>query len=353
MSPRLRGSEGEEMMGKLVCFGEIMCRFSPPGYLRVVQASEFGMTFAGGEANVAVSVANYGGEAKFVTKLPDNDLTRQALRVLRGYRVDVSDIVLGGERFGIYFVEKGASQRPSKVIYDRKHSSIAAAAAEDFDWERIFEGASWFHFTGITPALSDSLAGICLDACRKAKEKGLTVSCDLNYRKNLWSTEKAGAVMQELMRYVDVCIANEEDAEKVFGIRAADTDVTSGKLSLEGYRSVAQQLMERFGMKKVAITLRGSLSASDNTWAGILCDGERLYASREYRIHLVDRVGGGDSFGGGLIYALMQGYAPQEAIDFAVAASCLKQATENDFSQSTVAEVRALMKGDGSGRVQR
>lgn len=340
-------------MGKLVCFGEIMCRFSPPGYLRVVQATEFGMTFAGGEANVAVSVANYGGEAKFVTKLPDNDLTRQCLRVLRGYNVDVSDIVIGGERFGTYYVEKGASQRPSKVLYDRKYSSISAADPSDFDWDKIFEGATWFHFTGITPALSDYLVEICKQACQKAKEKGITISCDLNYRKNLWSSEKAGKVMAELMEYVDVCIANEEDAEKVFGIKAADTDVTGGKLSKEGYLSVAQQLMDRFHLQKVAITLRGSLSASDNMWAGILYDGEKLYSSKEYKIHLVDRVGGGDSFGGGLVHSLMNDYDPQQAIEFAVAASCLKQATEYDFSQATLAEVKTLMGGDGSGRVQR
>ena len=340
-------------MGKLVCFGEIMCRFSPPGYLKIVQANEFGLTFAGGEANVAVSVANYGGEAKFVTKLPDNDLTRQALRVLRGYCVDVSDIAIGGERFGTYYVEKGASQRPSKVLYDRKYSAISMAQSSDFDWDKIFEGATWFHFTGITPALSDSLVEICDEACRKAKEKGITISCDLNYRKNLWSSEKAGKVMAKLMEYVDVCIANEEDAEKVFGIKAENTDVTGGKLSKEGYLSVAKQLMERFHLQKVAITLRGSLSASDNMWAGILYDGERLYSSKEYKIHLVDRVGGGDSFGGGLVHSLMNGYDPQKAIEFAVAASCLKQATEYDFSQATVSDVMTLMGGDGSGRVQR
>jgi len=340
-------------MGKLVCFGEIMGRLSPPGYLKTVQADEFGLTFAGGEANVAVSVANYGGEAKFVTRLPDNDLTEHALRVLRGYRVDVDDVVIGGERMGLYFVEKGASQRPSKVLYDRRYSAIAAAQASDFKWDRIFEGASWFHFTGITPALSDSLAEICAEACAAAKRRGMTVSCDLNYRKNLWPSEKAGEVMAGLMRGVDVCIANEEDADKVFGIRAADTDVSGGRLSREGYRSVAEQLSERFGIGRVAITLRGSISASDNSWAGILWENGALYASREYRIHLVDRVGGGDSFGGALIYALMQNYDPQQAIEFAVAASCLKQATEYDFSQSKVADVRKLMDGDGSGRVQR
>ena len=340
-------------MGKLVCFGEIMCRLNPPGYLRIAQADAFLASFAGGEANVAVAVANLGGEAKFVTKLPDNDLTKHALRVLRGYGVDIDSVALGGERMGVYFVEKGASQRPSKVIYDRKYSSISTASAADFDWEAIFEGAAWFHFTGITPALSDSLVDICKEACRAANAKGITISCDLNYRKNLWSSEKAGKVMSALMEYVDVCIANEEDAEKVFGIKAGDTDVTKGSLDKGGYLEVAQKLTERFHFGKVAITLRGSISASINNWAGILYDGKDIFASKEYAIHLVDRVGGGDSFGGGLVYALMNGYAPQRAIDFAVATSCLKQATEYDFSQSTLGEVMNLMGGDGSGRVQR
>jgi 2-dehydro-3-deoxygluconokinase len=340
-------------MGKLVTFGEIMCRLSPPGYLRVVQTDSFQLSFAGGEANVAVAAANFGGDIKFVTKLPDNDLTKACLRVLRGYGVDVSGISVGGERFGIYNVEKGASQRPSKVTYDRRYSSLATAKPEDFDWDAIFEGASWFHFTGITPALSDGLASICRTACEKAREKGVTISCDINYRKNLWSSEKAGRVMSELMRFADVCIANEEDAEKVFGIKAADTDVVNGKISKQGYRTVCRELMQRFGCRVVAITLRGSISASDNTWAGLLYDGETMYESREYRIHLVDRVGGGDCFGGGLIYALMSGYEGQKALEFAVAASCLKQATENDFSQSTTAEVEALMSGDASGRIRR
>ncbi|HML38287.1 MAG TPA: sugar kinase [Bacillota bacterium] len=340
-------------MKKLVCFGEIMCRFSPPGFLRVLQTNEFQITFAGGEANVAVAVANFGDDAKFVTKLPDNDLAKSALRVLRGYGVDVSGISTGGDRMGAYYVEKGASQRPSKVIYDRKYSSISMANSEDFDWDAIFEDASWFHFTGITPALSDSLALICKEACQAAKKKNIIISCDLNYRKNLWSSEKAGQVMSELMEYVDVCIANEEDAEKVFGIKAENTDLLEGNLSKQGYLDVAKKLVERFGFSKVAITLRGSISASDNTWAGILYDGKELYASREYRIHLVDRVGGGDSFGGGLIHALMNAYQPQQAIEFAAAASCLKQATEYDFSQATVQEVQSLMGGDGSGRVQR
>lgn len=340
-------------MGKLVCFGEIMGRFSPPGYLKTVQANSFDLSFAGGEANVAVSVANFGGEAKYVTKLPDNDLSKHAVRTLRGYGVNVDDIVYGGDRMGIYFVEKGASQRPSKVLYDRKFASIATAERSEFDWAKIFEDVSWFHFTGITPALSGNLVEICMDACRAAKERNIKISCDLNYRKNLWSSEKAGKVMAELLHYVDVCIANEEDAEKVFGIKAADSDILGGTLSTEGYLSVAQQLMDRFGCEKVAITLRGSLSASDNTWAGILYDGNELYRSKQYTIHLVDRVGGGDSFGGGLIYALMNRYQNQQAIEFAVAASCLKQATEFDFSQSTKEDMLNLMNGDSSGRVQR
>lgn len=340
-------------MGRVVTFGEIMGRLSPPGYLKVVQTDSFGITFAGGEANVAVSVANYGGDAAFVTKLPENDLGTLCLRTLRGYGVDVSHILRGGERLGMYYVEKGASQRPSKVIYDRKHSAIAEANSAEFDWDTILKGADWFHFTGITPALSDNMVVACEAACKAAKAQGATVSCDLNYRKNLWSGEKAGQVMADLMKWVDVCIANEEDADKIFGIRATNADVQSGTLSIEGYRDVASQLMERFGCRLVAITLRGSLSASDNTWAGILYDGKELFCSREYQVHLVDRVGGGDSFSGGLVYALTEGFPCQEAIDFAVAASSLKQATEYDFSQSTVADVRILMGGDGSGRVLR
>ena len=340
-------------MSKFVCFGEIMARLNPQGYLRIVQAEQLEISYAGGEANVAVSLANYGKDATFVTKLPDNDLTKSAMRKLRGYGVDVSDIVLGGERMGIYFVEKGASQRASKVIYDRKYSSIAMAKPEDFDWDMIFDGAEWFHFTGITPALSDGAAVVCLEACKKAKEKGVTVSCDLNYRNKLWSSEKAGQVMAQLMEYVDVVIANEEDCEKVFGIKSEGTNVTGGELSKEGYTVVAETLSKKFNIPTVAITLRSSLSASDNKWAGMLYTGEKSYFSKEYLIHIVDRVGGGDSFGGGLIYALSEGYEPQKAIEFAVAASCLKHSIEHDFNEVTVDEVTKLMDGDGSGRVQR
>jgi 2-dehydro-3-deoxygluconokinase len=340
-------------MGQVICFGEIMLRLSPPGYLRLVQTDSFETVYGGGEANVSVSLANFGMDATFVTKVPDNPIGQAALNDLRRYGVDTGWIVKGGERLGIYFLEKGASQRPSKVVYDRKYSAISQAKKGDFDWGKIFKGAGWFHFTGITPALGDNVAELTLEACKIAKENGLTVSCDLNYRKNLWSTEKAGQVMSQLMPYVDLCIANEEDAEKVFGIHAADSDVASGKLSHEGYQKVARQLKDKFGFQKVAITLRGSLSASDNNWAAMYYDGHDYFFSKSYPIHIVDRVGGGDSFGAGLIYALFNQYSPQEAIEFAVAASCLKHSIVGDFNQVTLAEVVALMKGDGSGRVQR
>ena len=340
-------------MAKFVCFGEIMARLNPIGNLRLVQAENLEISYAGGEANVAVSLANYDLDAGFVTKLPRNDLAKAAIRKLRSYGVDVDEIDLGGERMGIYFVEKGASQRASKVLYDRKNSAIAETVDADFDWDKIFEGTEWFHFTGITPALSDSAAAICMTACKKAREKGITISCDLNYRNKLWTSEKAGEVMGQLMEYVDVAIANEEDCEKLFGIKASGTDLTGGKLSKDGYSEVAKVFSERFHIPTVAITLRGSLSASDNKWAGMLYkDGESFF-SKEYLIHIVDRVGGGDSFGGGLIYALSQGYEPQKAIEFAVAASCLKHTIEHDFNEVTVDEVEKLMNGDGSGRVQR
>lgn len=340
-------------MNKIVCFGEIMLRLNPEGYLRFGQTRKFDVSYGGAEANVAVSLANFGLNSAFVTKIPQNDIARTAVRELRGYNVDVSNIVYGGDRLGIYFIEKGASQRGSKVVYDRKYSSISMAKREDFNWNRIFNGAEWFHFTGITPALSDSMAEICLDACKCAKEKGLTISCDLNYRKNLWTTEKAGRVMSELMKYVDLCIANEEDAEKVFGIKAKNTDVETGKLSHEGYREVAEQIAARFGCKYVAITLRGSISANDNNWAGMLYNGGECYFSRNYLVHIVDRVGAGDSFGGALIYSLVSGYGLQDAIEFAVAASCLKHTIEFDYNQVTVDEVKNLIKSGGSGRVQR
>lgn len=340
-------------MAKVVTFGELMLRLAPPGYLRFTQADTFTATYGGGEANVAVSLANYGMDAAFVTKLPENDIGQAAVNSLRRYGVDVSKIVRGGPRVGIYYLEKGASQRPSKVIYDRAGASIALAQPGDFDWDSIFEGVSWFHFTGITPALGDNVAACCLEACKAAKAKNITVSCDLNFRKNLWTSEKAGQVMGQLMEYVDVCIANEEDAEKVFGIHAAATDVTTGKLNHDGYREVASKLKERFGFSKVAITLRTSISANDNKWAAMLYDGEDYYFSKSYDVHIVDRVGGGDSFGGGLIYALLAGKSSKDALEFAVAASCLKHSIEGDYNSVSVKEVETLAGGDGTGRVQR
>lgn len=338
---------------RVVTFGEIMLRLAPEGYYRFVQGDVFGVTFGGGEANVAVSLANFGLDASFVTKLPSHEIGQAAINSIRKFGVDTKYIARGGARVGIYFLEKGASQRPSKVIYDRAGSAIAMADVDDFDWNEIFKGADWFHFTGITPALSDSVAEICLIACKKAKELGLKVSCDLNYRKKLWTREKAGEVMGALMPYVDVCIANEEDAGDVFGIRAENTDIAGGKLNHEGYKSVAEQLAKRFGFEKVAITLRSSISANDNDWAAMLYDGKDYYFSRSYRIHIVDRVGGGDSFGAGLIYSLLTGKNSQDAINFAVAASCLKHSIEGDVNMVSVSEVEALAGGDGSGRVQR
>ena len=340
-------------MGKVVCFGEIMMRLNPEGYKRFVQASAFEASYAGGEANVAVSLANYGIPASYVTKVPAHEIGQCAVNELRRFGVDTESIVRGGPRLGIYFCEKGASQRGSKVIYDRAGSSIALAKREDFDWGKILEGADWFHFTGITPALGGELPEICLDALKMARARGIRVSCDLNYRKKLWSRERAGAVMAQLMPYVDVIIANEEDAADVFGIRAEGTDVNAGVINREGYISVARQLSERFGAKRVAITLRGSISASENDWAGMLYENGQAYFSRQYRIHIVDRGGGGDSFGGGLIYASLKDLDPQASIEFAVAASCLKQSIELDFNHVSVEEVLALAGGNASGRVQR
>ena len=338
---------------KIVTFGEIMMRLNPEGYQRFVQADKFEATYAGGEANVAVSLANYGLAASFVTKLPTNPLGESARNEVRRFGVSTEDIVWGGPRLGIYFVEKGASQRASKVVYDRAGSSIALAKRSDFDWAKIFKGAKWFHFTGITPALGGELPAICMDALKYCKAHRITVSCDLNYRGKLWTKAEAGACMAKLVPYVDVLIANEADAADVFGIVGKGSDVESGMLDKQGYVSVAEQLVKRFGCKKVAITLRTSLSAFDNKWAGLLYDGKNAYFSSEYMIHIVDRVGGGDSFGGGLIYALATGKKPQAAIDFAVAASCLKHSIEHDFNHVTVAEVESLAAGNATGRVQR
>ena len=338
---------------KAVTFGEIMMRLNPEGYLRFVQANSFEVSYAGGEANVAVSLANYGVDAAFVSKVPAHEIGQCVVNELRRYGVDTKYLLRGGPRLGVYYCEKGASQRASKVIYDRAGSSIATAKAEEFDWDGIFEGADWFHWTGITPALGGNLPEICLAACQAAKAKGITVSCDLNFRKKLWTSAQANEVMSRLMPYVDVCIANEEDAKDVFGIEAENTDIDAGKIDHQGYISVARQLSERFGFRKVAITLRGSISASDNDWAAMLYENGEAVFSSTYRIHIVDRVGGGDSFGGGLIYSQLVGKSNQDAINFAVAASCLKHTIEHDFNLVSVAEVESLAGGNASGRVQR
>ncbi len=341
------------MNQKIVTFGEIMLRLAPEGYTRFTQAQKFNATYGGGEANVALSLAMLGLDAAFVTKLPNNEIADSAVNTLRGFGVDTSKIVRGGRRMGIYFLEKGASQRASKVIYDREGSSISEARAADFNFDEIFHGVSWFHFTGITPALSDEVAAISMKALRAAKEKGITVSCDINYRKKLWTREKAGQVMSSLMPYVDLCISNEEDAKDVFGISAKDSDITAGKISHDQYYYVAKELEARFGFKSVAITLRSSISASRNLWCAMLYEGGKSYFAREYDIDIVDRVGGGDSFGAGLIYSKLCGYDSQKAIEFATAASCLKHTIEGDLNLASLSEIETLAAGDGSGRVRR
>ena len=340
-------------MAKIVTFGELMLRLAPNGYYRFFQNDQMQATFGGGEANVAVSLANFGMDSVYVTKLPKHAIGQSAVNSLRYFGVDTSKIVRGGERVGIYFLEKGASQRGSVCIYDRAYSAIQQADVNDFDWDSIFEGADWFHFTGITPALGGNLVEICKKACIAAKERGVKISCDLNYRGKLWTRDEARAAMTELCKYVDVCISNEEDAKDVFGIEAENTDIYGGKLDHQGYKSVAKQLADKFGFEKVAITLRSSISANDNDWAAMLYDGEDYYFSKEYHLHIVDRVGGGDSFGAGLIYALLSGKDSKAAIEFAVAASALKHTVEGDFNRIGVAEIEKLAGGDGSGRVQR
>ena len=336
-----------------------MLRLSTPGYLRFSQATQYDATFGGGEANVAVSLANYGIDVKFVTRLPQNDIAKACVKDLRSYGVDTSDIVYGGDRLGIYFLETGAVARPSKVVYDRANSSIATIKPGDIDWEKVFEGADWFHWTGITPAISQGAADVCLEAVKAANRLGITVSCDLNYRKNLWKYGKtASEIMPALVEGCDVILGNEEDADKVFGIKPEGFDVTAtgGEIDQKRFQSVGEQLMKKFPRaKKVIITLRGSINANHNTWGGVLWDGKTLYQSPRYDItHIVDRVGGGDSFMGGLIYGLLTYKGDdQKALNFAVAASCLKHTIFGDFNQVTVAEVENLMKGDASGRVSR
>ncbi len=343
-------------MTRVVTFGELMVRLQPFNYERFVQANTLEFTFGGGEANVAVSLANYGLDAAFVTKLPEHAIGQAAVNSLRRYGVDTSKIVRGGDRVGIYYNEKGASQRGSVCIYDRANSAIQLAKPEDFDWDAIIlEGADWFHFTGITPALGENVVEITRQACKAAKAKGIKISCDLNYRGKLWTREQARAAMTDLCQYADVCISNEEDAKDVFGIEAEATNIYGGQLNHEGYKSVAKQLADKFGFEKVAITLRESHSASDNGWSAMLYDAasDEYCFSKKYELRIIDRVGGGDSFGGGLIYALTSGKDTQAAVEFAVAASALKHTIEGDYNMMTVSEVEKLAGGDGSGRIQR
>ncbi len=345
------------MKNKVVTFGEIMLRLATPDFLRIAQATEFDVTFGGGEANVAVSVANYGIAASFVSALPKNDLGDYAITTLRTHNVDTSLIVRGGDRIGIYYLESGAVSRGSKVIYDRANSSFANLKKGSIDWNKVFEGVTWFHWTGITPAVSEGAADACLEACEVAAKKGITISTDLNYRNKLWKWGKpAGAVMEKLVAHCDIILGNEEDADMVFGIKPEGVDVKSGHVEAAAYESVGKQLMAKFPKaKKIIITLRGSINASHNSWSGVLWDGKKLIEAPTYQItHIVDRVGGGDSFMGGLIYGLIT-YPDndQKALDFAVAASCLKHTIKGDFNRVTVDEVEKLMTGDGSGRVSR
>jgi len=339
---------------KVLSFGEILLRLASPGYTKLFQKDSLDATFCGGEANVAVSLANFGVQSEFLTVVPDNDVGHASLNALRYFGVDTSKTFFKNGRMGLYYLEKGASQRPSKVIYDRAFSSIALAEPTDFDWDALFDGVNWFHWTGINPALSDNMVRICEQACKKAKEKGITISCDLNFRKNLWSSEKAQKVMSNLVQYVDVCIANEEDADKVLGIKAPNNNVESGKLNKSGYEYVAREICKRFGCKKVAITLRESINASRNGWSGMIYDASGVaYYSTHYDIDIVDRVGGGDSFTGAMIYSLITGKNDEDTIEFAVAASCLKHSIEGDFNRVTVSDVENLIKNGGNGRVQR
>lgn len=338
---------------KVVTFGELLLRLEPEGYYRFVQVDKMTSTFGGAEANVAISLANFGLDSTYVTKLPSHEIGQAALNSLRRFGVDTSQIVRGGKRLGIYFNERGASQRPSKCIYDRAGSAIAESLPSDFDWPKIFQGASWFHITGVTPALGGNLPAICEEACIQAKKAGLTISCDLNYRSKLWTKEEAQETMSRICKHVDVCISNEEDARDVFGIEADDSDIINGKLNKEGYKKVALKLSQKFGFKKVAITLRKSINANQNKWSALFYDGKDFFFSHEYDMVIVDRLGGGDSFCAGLIYAQLKQKDSSYTVEFASAASCLKHTIEGDFNMVSVEEVERLSHGDTSGRILR
>ena len=338
---------------RVLGFGDFIVRLSPPGYQRFFQAGHFDVNYTGAEANVCVALSHMGVETAFVTRLPENDIAYAGIGELRRHGVDTRGIVFGGERMGVFYLEKGAAQRPSRIVYDRRHSAVAESGPADYEWREILDGYGWFHITGITPALGSAMPEICVEACGTARELGLTVSCDLNYRRNLWTPEEAGSAMRKIMPYVDVLLANEEDAEKVLGIKAAGSDVMRGVLDDRGYAETARRIEAEYGIHTVAISMRRSLSASDNDWGAMLYRGGKAYFSKRYMIHLVDRVGGGDSFAAGLIYGLVNGFDPQHTIEYAAAASCLKQTMEMDFSLSTAAEVEKLVGGNATGRVGR
>lgn len=341
------------MSKKIVTLGEIMLRLATPNFKRFVQADTLDVTYGGGEANVAVSLCNYGLNGVFVSKVPTNSIGQSAINHLRRYGVDTQFISRGGERLGIYFLETGASMRASQVVYDRAGASIADADIAEFDFDQIFDGAAWFHTTGITPALSDKAAALTEAALKIAKAKGITTSIDLNFRKKLWSKDKAREVMSRLCQYVDVCIGNEEDADTSLGFKAKNTDVTKGQLNIAGYEDVFKQMKEKFGFKLIASSLRESHSASDNGWSALVYDGVEFYHTKEYNVRIIDRVGSGDSFASGLIYGLVTNMPMPEAAEFGVAASALKHTIPGDFNHSTLEEVRDLIEGGGSGRVQR
>jgi len=344
------------MSNKVVTFGEIMLRLSSPGFTRFVQSQSFDVTYGGGEANVAVSLANYGLESYFVTKLPKHEIGQSAVNHVRRFGVKDDYIVRGGERVGIYFLEAGASQRASKVIYDRANTAVSQLKKDELDWDKIFDNAAWFHWTGITPALGKNAQECLVEACKIAKQKKVKVSCDLNFRKKMWTEKEAQAVMNPLMEYVDVCIANEEDAEKSLGMHAAETNIENAELSEAGYSELAKQLKSKYGFSAVAITLRESFSASRNGWSALMLDDKDCnppYRSKKYDVLLIDRVGGGDSFASGLIYGLLKKNNTKDALEFAVAASCLKQTIPGDFNLVSVDEAEKLAGGSGSGRVDR